>query len=78
MKTVLLSIHPKYCHLIIKGEKMIVIKILSIVLMGMLVGSFIRKTIDNIQNRLFERKHKKFIEDCRRNKEKLLRKEEEQ
>lgn len=57
---------------------MIVLKIAGVVLIGMLVGSFLRMTIDNIQNRLFERKHKKFIEDCRKNQEKLLRKEEEQ
>lgn len=55
---------------------MIVIKILSIVLMGMLFSLFLRKTIDNIQDRLFERRHKKFIEDCRKTQEKLLRKEE--
>lgn len=57
---------------------MIVFKIAGVVLIGMLVGSFLRMTIDNIQDRLFERKHKKYIEDCRKNQEKLLRKEEEQ
>lgn len=54
---------------------MIVLKIAGVVLIGMLVGSFLRMTIDNIQDRLFERRHKKFIEDCRKNQEKLLRKE---
>ena len=57
---------------------MIVLKIIGVVLMGMLVGSFLRMTIDNIQDRLFERRHKKFIDDCRKNQEKLLRKEEKQ
>lgn len=57
---------------------MIVLKIAGAVLIGMLVGSFLRMTIDNIQDRLFERRHKKFLEDCRKNLEKLLREEEEQ
>lgn len=57
---------------------MIVLKIAGVVLIGMLVGSFLRMTIDNIQDRLFERRNKKFLEDCRKNLEKLLREEEEQ
>lgn len=57
---------------------MIVLEVISIVLIGMLFALFTRKTFENIQNILYEKKHKKFIEDCRKNQEKLLRKEDKQ
>lgn len=56
---------------------MIVLEIVSIILIGMLFALLTRKTIENIQNLLFERKHKKQIEECRKNQEKLLKKREE-
>ena len=52
---------------------MIVLEIVSIVLIGMLFALFTRKTIENIRNLLFEKKHKKYIEECRKNQEKLLK-----
>lgn len=52
---------------------MIVLEVISIVLIGMLFALFTRKTFENIQNILYEKKHKKSIEECRKNQEKLLK-----